>query len=316
MEPGSDTTERTEILTEAELTAEERKIVRNFSEKLDLTEPQEVARYGAAALNALSGFTEAVLSLTDTAVFGDISVLLSALAAQLKGFEEPDCTPGLPGVWNRLRGPVGVMKSRYHRLSVCVGGITENLRERRRRLTLAAESADRLCGRCEDFRKMLTMYLLSGRRGLERVRRSELAKLREAAERTELPTDVQEAKDLTEACDTFEKKLASIERLAACCTQAQPQLRSLLSAITGLAEALQTSAIDTAARWKRQIAAGFGAHSAEKLKEANAVFQNAVEATLRLHDTSAGQRDAAAAELSEIGGELRALLGGLRDAEN
>ena len=55
------------------------------------------------------------------------------------------------------------------------------------------------------------MYILAGKKKLQEVRENDLKELVEKAERTGLPEDAQEAKDLDSFCNRFEKKLHDLE---------------------------------------------------------------------------------------------------------
>ena len=112
--------------------------------------------------------------------------------------------------------------------------------------------------------KELSMYILAGKKKLEEVRRTELAGLLEKANRSGLPEDAQEAKDLDALCNRFEKKIHDLELTRMISIQTAPQIRLVQNNDTIMVEKIQSTIVNTIPLWKSQMVLAMGVeHSAQ-----------------------------------------------------
>lgn len=74
-------------LDDAGLSAEEKKMVEEFSKQIDITQTNAVLQYGAAAQNKVADFSENALNKVKAKEVGDVGEILSNLVNELKGFE-------------------------------------------------------------------------------------------------------------------------------------------------------------------------------------------------------------------------------------
>ena len=112
--------------------------------------------------------------------------------------------------------------------------------------------------------KELSMYILAGKRKLEQVRRTELPALLEKANRSGLPEDAQEAKDLDSLCNRFEKKIHDLELTRMISIQTAPQIRLVQNNDTIMVEKIQSTIVNTIPLWKSQMVIAMGVeHSAQ-----------------------------------------------------
>ena len=95
------------------LSPEERKMVNDFAEKIDITNSQMVLQYGAASQKKLSDFSETALSRVKTKDMGETGELITNLISELQGFdattEQPKGIFGSDG--NKTMMAVGVSKN-------------------------------------------------------------------------------------------------------------------------------------------------------------------------------------------------------------
>lgn len=112
--------------------------------------------------------------------------------------------------------------------------------------------------------KELSMYILAGKRKLEEVRKTELTALIEKANRSGLPEDAQEAKDLEALCTRFEKKIHDLELTRMISIQTAPQIRLVQNNDTIMVEKIQSTIVNTIPLWKSQMVLAMGVeHSAQ-----------------------------------------------------
>lgn len=99
---------------------------------------------------------------------------------------------------------------------------------------------------------------------LREVREGKLRELEATAQRTGLAEDAQAARDLSEKCDRFEKKIHDLELTRAISLQTAPQIRMIQHNDDVMVEKIQTTLLNTIPLWKNQMVLALGiAHSAE-----------------------------------------------------
>lgn len=88
--------------------------------------------------------------------------------------------------------------------------------------------------------------------------------LQETAQRTGLAEDAQAARDLSDKCDRFEKKIHDLELTRAISIQTAPQIRMIQNNDNTMVEKIQTTLVNTIPLWKNQMVLALGiAHSTE-----------------------------------------------------
>jgi uncharacterized protein YaaN involved in tellurite resistance len=96
------------------------------------------------------------------------------------------------------------------------------------------------------------------------VREGKLKELEATANLTGLAEDAQAARDLSNKCDSFEKKLHDLELTRAISIQTAPQLRMIQNNNNVMVEKIQTTLVNTIPLWKNQMILALGiAHSSE-----------------------------------------------------
>ena len=116
------------------------------------------------------------------------------------------------------------------------------------------------------------LYILAGKKKLEQVRQTELVQLTEKAKASGLPEDAQAARDLSDLCDRFEKKLYDLQLTRTISIQMGPQIRLIQNNDTMMAEKIQTTLVNTIPLWKNQMVLSLGmAHSQQAMEAQRAV---------------------------------------------
>ena len=85
---------------EVQLSSEEEKLVQEFSEKIDITNTNQVLQYGALAQSKISAFSESTLEKVKTKDLGEIGQTLGDLVVELKTSEKSS-KKGILGIFNR-----------------------------------------------------------------------------------------------------------------------------------------------------------------------------------------------------------------------
>jgi uncharacterized protein YaaN involved in tellurite resistance len=111
------------------------------------------------------------------------------------------------------------------------------------------------------------MYIIAGKQKLEAVRKTTLQQKIDKAKQSGLPEDAQDARDFSELCERFEKKLYDLELTRQVSIQMAPQIRLIQNNDSLMAEKIQSTIMNTIPLWKNQMVIALGiAHSQEAME--------------------------------------------------
>ncbi len=254
------------------LSPEEQQMVDDFAQKIDITNSQMVLQYGAASQKKLSDFSDTALSRVKTKDMGETGELITDLIGELQGFDAAEESKGFFGFFKRQQANIANLKTKYEKADVNVERIKAKLEDQQVILMKDITMLDKMYQLNLVYFKELTMYILAGRKKLAAVRANELAAAQAKAQRTQLPEDAQAARDLSDQCDRFEKKLYDLELTRNISIQMGPQIRLIQSNDTMMAEKIQTTIVNTIPLWKNQMVLALGmAHSQQAMQAERAV---------------------------------------------
>ena len=259
---------------DTKLSEEERKMVEEFAQKIDVMETNTILQYGSAAQTKVADFSETALKNVKTKDLGDIGDMMTELIGELKGFEIEEKESGIMSFFKKGANKVTNMKARYDKAADNVDRISKVLEDHQVTLMKDIALLDQLYEKNLTNFKELTMYILAGKKKLEDVKNNELPKLRAEAAKTGLPEDAQAANDLENAIIRFEKKIHDLELTRVIAIQTAPQIRLVQNNDTMMVEKIQSTLVNTIPLWKSQmvIAMGIG-HSHEAIKAQNEVTE-------------------------------------------
>ena len=248
---------------EAALTPEEQKIVDDFAAKIDVENTTQILQYGAGTQKKMADFSDTALANVRTQDLGEVGDLITSVVGELKGFDEEE-EKGLFGFFRKQANKLDVMKARYAKAETNVEKISDALQQHQVRLMKDSAVLDKMYEQNLAYFKELTMYILAGKQKLEQVRSTKLRQLEETAQRTGLAEDAQAARDLSEKCLRFEKKIHDLELTRAISIQTAPQIRMIQNNDNVMVEKIQTTLVNTIPLWKNQMVLALGiAHSTE-----------------------------------------------------
>ena len=248
---------------EAVLTPEEQKIVDDFAAKIDVENTTQILQYGAGTQKKMADFSDTALANVRTQDLGEVGDLITSVVGELKGFDAEE-EKGLFGFFRKQANKLDVMKARYAKAETNVEKISDALQQHQVRLMKDSAVLDKMYEQNLAYFKELTMYILAGKQKLEQVRSTKLRQLEETAQRTGLAEDAQAARDLSEKCLRFEKKIHDLELTRAISIQTAPQIRMIQNNDNVMVEKIQTTLVNTIPLWKNQMVLALGiAHSTE-----------------------------------------------------
>lgn len=249
------------------LTPQEQRQVEEFAKQIDITNSQMVLQYGASSQKKIADFSEVALGNVRTKDLGEIGNELAQVVTELKSIDDDEEEKGFLGFFKKNTNRLANMKARYDKAEVNVNRICSMLEGHQRQLLKDAAMLDQMYQLNLNYYKELSMYILAGKQKLEQVRTQELPALLARAQESGLPEDTQKAKDLSELCNRFEKKIYDLELTRTVAMQMAPQIRLIQSNDTVMSEKIQSTLVNTIPLWKSQMVLAIGVdHSAQAAK--------------------------------------------------
>ena len=290
-----------DIYNEAKLSDAEKKMVEDFSNKIDITEANIVLQYGSEAQKKISDFSDTALDNVKTKDLGEVGTLLSNLVVELKGFDEKENDKGFLGIFKKAGNKVESLKAKYDKTEVTVNKIANVLEDHQIQLLKDIALLDQLYDRNQTNCKELTMYIIAGKKKLEKVRNEDLPALQAKAKESGLAEDAQAANDLQNACDRFEKKLYDLELTRQVSIQMAPQIRLVQNNDTLMTEKIQSTLVNTIPLWKNQMVLALGLSHSKEAMQAEREVNNMTNELLKKNAETLHQATVETAKESERG---------------
>ncbi len=250
------------------LSEEQKQMVSEFAEKIDLHNSNAILQYGAGTQKKMADFSEKALENVKTKDMGEIGDMIADLVVELKSFDVEDEEKGFGAFFKKRANKMTALKAKYDKTEVNVNKITTVLEARQIQLIKDTQMLDRMYEMNLNYFKELSMYILAGKKKLQIARDTELVQLREKAQSSGLPEDAQAAKDYEGLIDRFEKKLHDLELTRAIALQTAPQIRLVQGSDTVMAEKIQSTLVNTIPLWKSQMVIALGVEHSTQAAEA------------------------------------------------
>ena len=253
-----------QLLSEAE-----RKVVDDFSKKIDSRDSTQVLQYGVAAQKNVADFSTSALNKVSTKDLGEVGNTLSSLVVQLK-----NNAPGEQkkrGFFQRAKISLDEMKAQYSKAEANVDQVTKILEQHQVNLMKDVAMLDQMYDLNQQYYKELTMYILAGKKKLKEVQEGELKELKEKAQATGRQEDAEAYNDFA---NRFEKKLHDLELTRMVSIQMGPQTRLLQNNDTLMIEKIQTSLVNTIPLWKSQMVLALGLERSRQATAAQSAVTN------------------------------------------
>ena len=255
-------------LDESVLSPEERKVVDDFAEKIDLTNSTLVLQYGSAAQKKIASFSDTTLNNVRTKDLGEVGDMITNLIGELKSFDaNEEQQKGILGFFKKKGNELDNLKTKYNKAETNVENIQSMLEGHQVQLLKDIAMLDKMYELNMAYFKELSMYILAGKKKLADVRANELQQAMDKAKVSGLPEDAQAARDLADQCERFEKKLHDLELTRMVSVQMSPQIRLVQNNDRLMAEKIQSTIVNTIPLWKSQMVLALGvAHSADAVR--------------------------------------------------
>ena len=285
-------------MQELQLTDAEKKMVADFSSKIDLKNTNLVLQYGSGAQKKIADFSESALDSVRTKDLGEVGELLTNVVAELKCFDEEE-QKGFFGLFKRAGNSIESMKAKYGKAEANVNTMVEVLEGHQVQLMKDTAMLDKMYEINKNYFKELNMYILAGKKKMEEVRTVELPALMEKARQSGLAEDAQEVNDMQAMVDRFEKKIHDLELTKTISLQMAPQIRLIQSNDTIMAEKIQSTLVNTIPLWKSQMVLALGMNRSVEAAKAQQAVTDVTNELLRKNAAVLHQSTIETAKASE-----------------
>lgn len=177
------TQERAGAVDESMLSEEEKKQVEAFAVQIDVTDIKMVNSYGASAQNGIASFSTSITANQKTKEFGEVGDSLSELRVAINSTNAPE-KKGILGFFQRGKNKVSYLIANYETAEENIKKIEKDLQRHRQVLTKDIYLYDQMYNQNLGFYKEITMYIIAGKKALDKARRTKLVELKTRAEMT------------------------------------------------------------------------------------------------------------------------------------
>ena len=112
---------------ESRLSPEERKMVDDFSAKIDLHNSQAILQYGVGTQKKMADFSESALKNVRTKDLGEVGEMLSSLVTELKSFDVDEEEKGIFKLFKKSSNRITAMKARYDKTEANINQVCQAL---------------------------------------------------------------------------------------------------------------------------------------------------------------------------------------------
>lgn len=253
----------------SKLSPAEQAAVKEFSQKIDVLNTEQVLNYGSNAQKNIAEFSGAALNCVRTKDLGEVGGMLGDLVVELQGLNfEPEEKKGLRGLFKKATQNIASLKAQYAKAEVNVDKIVESLENHEVVLMKDISMLDKMYEKNQEYLKELTMYILAGKLRIEELRAKDLPEMVAKAQESGLPEDAQAANDFANMIGRFEKKIHDLELTRTISIQMSPQIRMVQNNDSLMAEKIRSSIVNTIPLWKSQMVLALSMYHSEQAMKA------------------------------------------------
>ena len=289
------------VAEEVSLSPEEKRMVDDFAGKIDLTNTALVLQYGAGAQKKMADFSETALNNVRTKDLGEVGELLSGVVGELRNFDVDEDDKGFFGFFKRSANKLNNLRTKYDKAETNINKVCESLENHQVQLMKDVALLDKMYELNKVYFKELTMYILAGKKKLQKVQAEDLPALQAKAQASGLPEDAQAANDLSSMCNRFEKKLHDLELTRMVSIQMAPQIRLVQNNDTLMSEKIQSTLVNTIPLWKSQMVLAMGITHSQQAAQAQREVTDMTNELLRRNAATLKMATVETAKESERG---------------
>lgn len=272
-------------IDESMLNNDEKEMIAQFANEIDISNAKQVIQYGSSAQKSISDFSVNILGKVKTSELGDVGDALKELTVALDATTEPE-KKGILGIFQKAKRGVDSIKTNYAKAETNVSKIEKDLEKHQVVLTQDVEMFEQMYDLNLQYYRELTMYIIAGKKALDKARGEQLEALKEKAETSQMQEDVENYNKYVNLCNRFEKKLHDLELTRVIAMQVAPQIRLLQDNDQEMLEKIQSSLVNTIPLWRHQMVLALGIeHTQRALSAQNMITEKTNELLTRNAET-------------------------------
>lgn len=272
-------------IDESMLNNDEKEMIAQFANEIDISNAKQVIQYGSSAQKSISDFSVNILGKVKTSELGDVGDALKELTVALDATTEPE-KKGILGISQKAKRGVDSIKANYAKAETNVSRIEKDLEKHQVVLTQDVEMFEQMYDLNLQYYRELTMYIIAGKKALDKARGEQLEALKEKAETSQMQEDVENYNKYVNLCNRFEKKLHDLELTRVIAMQVAPQIRLLQDNDQEMLEKIQSSLVNTIPLWRHQMVLALGIeHTQRALSAQNMITEKTNELLTRNAET-------------------------------
>lgn len=251
------------------LSDEEKAQVENFASQIDLYNSQMVMQYGAGAQKKISDFSESALENVRSKDLGEVGDILANAVKEIKAFDAQEEDRGFFGnLFKKSSDKLSIMKAKYSTAETNINTICKSLEGHQIQLLKDSAMLDQMYQVNTAYFKELTMYIIAGKKKLEKAYAQELPEMMAKAKASGLQEDLNAANDYAALCDRFDKKIHDLELTRMVSMQMAPQIRLIQNNDILMSEKIQSMMVNTIPLWRSQMVLALGVNHSRQAAEA------------------------------------------------
>ena len=272
-------------IDESMLSNDEKEMIAQFANEIDISNTKQVIQYGSSAQKSISDFSVNILGKVKTSELGDVGDALKELTVALDATTETE-KKGILGIFQKAKRGVDSIKANYAKAETNVSRIEKDLEKHQVVLTQDVEMFEQMYDLNLQYYRELTMYIIAGKKALDKARGEQLEALKEKAETSQMQEDVENYNKYVNLCNRFEKKLHDLELTRVIAMQVAPQIRLLQDNDQEMLEKIQSSLVNTIPLWRHQMVLALGIeHTQRALSAQNMITEKTNELLTRNAET-------------------------------
>lgn len=267
-------------IDESMLSDEEKEKVEQISSEFDIEDVNQVIKFGIDAQRNISDFSTSILKKVKNYDLGKVGESLKELTVALDATTEKE-KKGLLGLVQKAKRGVDSIRANYTKAENNVNRIEKDLQQHQSVLSNDIMMYQQMYELNVQYYRELTVYIIAGKKALDRAKNEKLLKLKEKADISGMQEDVQQYRDYEDLCYRFEKKLSDLEITRIISIQAAPQVRMLQNNDREMLDKLQSSLANTIPLWRNQLVLSLGIEHTRRALEAQSTLADKTNELLR-----------------------------------
>jgi len=264
------------------LPPEQQAMVKDFVQKIDITDSNMVITFGSSSQNKIAKFSDSVLSAVRTKDLGEAGKLLSDLVVEIRNIDDGEVEKrGLAKLFSTPKRSFDRLVANFSRAETNIEKITGSLEAQRHQLLKDIEIFDMMYDNNYNHFKELSLYIIAGNEKIKELNEITLPQMKAKAEESGSEMDAQKYNDMMNAVNRFEKKVHDLKLTRTISLQMAPQIRLIQNNAAQLVEKIQGSLVNSIPLWKNQMVIALGLANSKAALEAQQRVTDATNSLLR-----------------------------------